>query len=307
MPRLPVLSLIILALAVLATAPAPADALTRKQIFGIGDLHAPGMLKAKRLLRLKPRSTRILADWNVARTDGWERTRVDRWYAAARAARVKPLLAFQGFNRHRAPSVARYARAARAAMRRWPRIKEWQAWNEANHRSQPVTYNHPRRAARYARALERVRCRGCTIVPITLVASNSPRTRRWIARFLRVYGKTPRIWALHTYGDVNRFSNTRLATFLGLHPRGRIWITETGGFARYDRGWRYSLKRQRRATRFAFRQAVRFRSRVDRLYWWEWRGQRHPRRAHWDSGLVDHRGKPRPAYRAARNQRFVRH
>ncbi len=285
--------------------PAPAGALTRKQIFGIGDVRLTSF-KERRLKALRPRAVRMNADWNVARSPGWERQRVDLWYHNALAAHLKPLLSFQGFDRRRIPSVRAYKRAAKAAMRRWPRIRDWQAWNEANHASQPATYRHPARAARYAKALERIRCRRCTILPITMVVGMSPTNRRWIARFLKVYGKTPRIWALHTYADTNRLTSSRLRSFVRRYRRGRIWITEAGGWARYDRGWRYSLKRQRRVARFTFRQALEFRSRVDRLYWWEWRGQRHPRRAHWDSGLVDHRGKPRPAYYAAKNQRFVR-
>ncbi len=297
-----VLLLFLLALAL----PASASALVPKQVFGIGDPHAPDMLSSTRLQKLRPESTRLIADWDVAKHEGFARQRVDRWYATSQAAGVPMLFSFQGYERRRIPSVRAYTAAVRRAMRRWPAIKEWQVWNEANHASQPATWKHPARAARYARAFERVRCRGCTVVPITIVASNSDLTQRWIRRFLRAYGRTPRIWALHTYGDVNRFTNARLAEFLRLHPRGRIWITETGGFATFDREWPFSLKRQARAARFAFRQALRFRSRVDRMYWWEWKGQRRPRRAHWDTGLINANGTVRPAYRVALRQRFLR-
>jgi hypothetical protein len=44
--------------------------------------------------------------------------------------------------------------------------------------------------------------------------------------------------------------------------------------------------------------------RVDRLYWWQWRGAPNPRHVRWDSGLLDNRGRPRPAYKAALRQRF---
>jgi hypothetical protein len=286
--------------------PASADALTRKQVFGIGDPHAPLMLNSKRLQALKPGSTRLNADWDVARTKGYERLRVDTWYASALANNVKPLLSFQGYNRKKVPTVKQYTRAVKAAMKRWPAIKEFQVWNEANHDSQPAVYNHPERAARYAKAFDKVRCRGCTVVPITIIVSTSTRTQNWVRRWLRAYGKTPRIWALHTYGDVNRFTNERLAQFLAQHPRGRVWITETGGFAKFDTRWKYSLARQARAARFAFRQALKFRSRVDRMYWWEWLGQKHPRRAHWDTGLLSTSGKVRPAYKVALRERFRR-
>jgi hypothetical protein len=236
---------------------------------------------------------------------GTERARVDAWYAQARAAGLKPLLSFQGFKQRRAPSVAAYGRAVRAAVARWPEIREWQAWNEANHVTQPATYRHPRRAAGYAKALERA-CPGCTVLPVTLQLSESTRTRRWLAAFLRAYGHTPRIWAVHGYSDANRYTFTRLTAFLRAHPRGRVWITETGALAKFAGTFPFDLARQQRATRYVFRAAVRFRSRIDRLYWWQWRGAARPRRVRWDSGLLDALGRPRPAYRTALAYRFRR-
>jgi hypothetical protein len=292
-----------LALALLAP---PAQALTRHQVFGIGNVGDPAALADPRLLALQPKATRYIANWNVARTSGAERDRVDAWYASARAAGIRPLLSFQGFKQRRAPTVLAYARAVRAAVARWPEIREWQAWNEANHKTQPPTYRHPARAARYAKALEHA-CPRCTVLPVTLQISNSRTTSRWLARFLRAYGHTPRIWAVHGYSDANRYTYSRLATFLREHPRGRVWITETGALAKFADTFPYSLARQQRATRFVFRAALRFRSRVDRLYWWQWRGDPRPRRVRWDSGLLDAAGKPRPAYRTALYQRFRRH
>src|SRR6476659_3910587 len=291
---------------VLGVLAAPASALTTRQVFGIGNVGDPSTLTDPHLLRLKPTATRFIADWNVARKRGAERDRVDAWYEAAQAAGLRPLLSFQGFNERHAPSVPTYARAVRAAIARWPRIREWQAWNEANHVTQPATYRHPERAARYAKALERA-CPRCTVLPITVQISNAGPTRRWIARFLRAYGHTPKIWAVHGYSDANRYTYTRLAGFLREHTRRRVWITETGALAKFAAAFPYDLARQRRATSFVFRAALRFRSRVDRLYWWQWRGDARPRRVRWDSGLVDAAGKPRPAYRSALTWRFRRH
>ncbi|MEA2296285.1 MAG: hypothetical protein QOE86_3924 [Solirubrobacteraceae bacterium] len=284
---------------------APASALTRGQVFGIGNVGDPSALFDPRLLALQPTATRFIANWDVARTAGAERNRVDAWYEQAQVAGLRPLLSFQGFKQRHVPSVAAYARAVRAAVARWPKIREWQAWNEANHVTQPATYRHPARAARYAKALERA-CPRCTVLPITVQISNSSSTRRWVAAFLRAYGHTPRIWAVHGYSDANRYTFTRLAGFLREHPHGRVWITETGALAKFATAFPYDLARQRRATSYVFRAATRFRSRVDRLYWWQWRGDPRPRRTRWDSGLVDASGKPRPAYRSALAWRFRR-
>jgi hypothetical protein len=299
---------LLLALLLLAVTAPGAGALVPRQVFGIGNVgpdpqatFADPALKA-----LHPRATRLIADWNVARTPGPERDRVDAWVHAALRARLKPLLSFQGFkSRRRAPTVHQYQLAVRAAVRRWPQVREWQAWNEANHPTQPATYRHPRRAARYALALE-AECWTCTVLPVTLQLSRSQSTRRWVAAWLAEYGHAPRIWALHGYSDANRATYDRLSWFMRTYRHGRVWITETGALAKFAQTFPYDLRRQRRATRYVFGAATRFRHRVDRLYWWQWRGASRPRHVRWDSGLLDARGRPRPAYRVALAQRFAR-
>jgi hypothetical protein len=284
----------------LAGVPARADALARHQVFGIGNTSE---LLAPRLEALKPGATRIIAPWNVALHANQDRARVDNWYAMAQAAGLDPLLSFQGKLGLKAPSVARFRSAFVAALRRWPRVGEWQTWNEGNHNSQPVTWKHPERAAHYARAMERA-CPRCTVLPITIVLSDGSPTQWWIKKWLRAYGRTPAIWAVHDYGDVNRGDSSRIRHFIQRHPRGRIWVTETGAFARFTNLWPYSLARQRRITPLVFRSALAHKNRIDRLYWWEWRG--HPRGARWDTGLMDVFGQPRPAYFAALKARFQR-
>jgi hypothetical protein len=301
---LPVL-LALIALA--ATAPA-AGALVPRQVFGIGNVgpDPQATFADPALEALRPRATRLIADWNVARTPGPERDRVDTWVHAATQARLQPLVSFQGFkSRRAAPTVRQYRLAVRAAIRRWPAVRQWQAWNEANHPTQPATYRHPRRAARYALALE-AECWTCTVLPVTLQISRSTATLRWTAEWLDEYGHAPRIWALHGYSDANRATYDRLSSFLRTHRRGRVWITETGALAKFARTFPFDLKRQRRVTRYVFGAATRFRGRVDRLYWWQWRGAARPRHARWDSGLLDARGRPRPAYAAALAHRFAR-
>jgi len=293
-----------LACIVLGSSATPARALTKKQVFGIGNIKDPRAFDDPRLKALRPKSTRMIVDYNVARTPGFERDRIDAWYNGALDARLTPLLTFQGANSE-APSLAKYSNAFGAALLRWPRIREWQAWNEANHIGEPATFAHPERAAAYGKAMER-RCPRCTVLPLTYALSDSRRSKRWLRRFLVAYGRTPKIWAVHAYTDANRFGFGLLERFLSAHPRGRVWITETGGLAKYIGPYDYDLARQKKATRFAFEAALRFRSRVDRMYYWEWYGQPDPRAARWDSGLVTFDGKPRPAYRKALRNRFKR-
>ena len=65
---------------------------------------------------------------------------------------------------------------------RYPWIRDYLTWNEANHCSQP-TCNNPKRAAQYYLAL-RKHCRGCRIVAADvldgskLVAVGARRSRR---------------------------------------------------------------------------------------------------------------------------------
>ena len=299
------LLLVLLLLAVMAPS---AHALVPRQVFGIGNVGPdPAETFADPALKaLHPRATRLIADWNVARTPGPERDRVDAWVRAATRAHLKTLLSFQGFKAHRpAPTVRQYQRGVRAAIRRWPQVREWQAWNEANHVSQPATFRNPRRAARYALALE-AECWTCTVLPVTLQLSRGAAISRWLDAWLDEYGHRPRIWAVHGYSDANRATYERLRWFLRAYPRGRVWITESGALAKFAGTFPYDLARQRRATRFVFGAATRFRRRIDRLYWWQWRGAARPRHVRWDSGLLDARGRPRPAYRVALAQRFAR-
>ena len=93
MPLRPLLS--VLLLLVTLAFPAGAQALTPRQVFGIGNVGVdPATAFADPALRaLHPRATRLIANWNVARTPGYERDRVDAWYEASLAAGLQPLLA----------------------------------------------------------------------------------------------------------------------------------------------------------------------------------------------------------------------
>ena len=85
---------------------------------------------------------------------------------AARAANVRVLL---GFGHSRDPSWRTRCRRSRpssarssAFRARYPWVRDYMTWNEANHCSQP-TCNNPERAAQYYLAL-RKHCSGCRIV-----------------------------------------------------------------------------------------------------------------------------------------------
>src|SRR3954468_8437366 len=77
------------------------------------------------------------------------------------------------------PSRARYAAAARAFIARFPQVRTYTTWNEANHQSQP-TADAPVAVAGYYDEL-RAACQSCTIVAADVIDSGSYAS--WLRRF----------------------------------------------------------------------------------------------------------------------------
>ena len=71
-------------------------------------------------------------------------------------------------------------------------------------------------------------------IPITIVVAANTETENWVKTFLHDYGRTPNIWALHNYNDVNFDNNKGVVWFMRLfHPK-TVWITETGAWNYFD-------------------------------------------------------------------------
>jgi hypothetical protein len=286
----------------LAASPPKSDAAV---VVGIGD-QLPHTFTEPLFNDLGIRYTRNFTAWNVAlkkRDRAW----LDGWIDAAEAAGVDPLISFSqavGSNCPRRPcvlpSVRQYTRAFRAFRKRWPSVRTFSPWNEANHRSQP-TFKNPKRAAQYYNVVRKL-CRGCTIVAADVIDEKN--MVKWLTEFKR-YAKRPRIWGLHNYRDTNRRSGQRLGgteTLLRT-VRGKVWITETGGLVKFvlpDRRTLFprSTSRAAKALRRTFALAKRFRARVKRLYIYNWNGS--SKRARFDAGLVNPNGTPRPGYRVVK-------
>lgn len=305
--RTPLLSLLAALLAALLLAPASASALTSKQIFGIGDQNDGALMFDDPLFAaLKPKATRYIANLSDVSKPGRDRDRIDKWYRGASAKGLRMLISLQKLNSRVLPTDAQYLRAFRAFRKRYPKVKEYSAFNEANHSTQP-TYRRPERAARYAMLAKRA-CPSCTIVGLTVVLGYEGDIG-YTRRFLAALPKKERrrvIFGLSTYSDTNRRSNQRLRKFMKAFPTGRVWFTEAAAWAQFvPPTWPYDLKRQARATKAVFDQARMYRSRVQRVYWYEWRGAALPAER-WDSGLLNPDGTPRPAYDVALKERFKR-
>lgn len=286
------------------TLPAAADA-ARPPAVGLGEQKA-SMFEDRRFLRLQLRDVRYIAPWDALR-DPVQRRRLDDWVEAARASGSRIVLGFERSVRSERlartlPAAARFEREFRRFRDRYPFIRDWIVWNEANHPFS-LTANRPGRAAAYFDAVA-WNCRGCRIVAADVldVSGMVP----WVRRFQRRAAHRPRIWGLHNYVDANGFKSAGTLALLRA-TRGKLWITETGGLVlrrEYDRGRvtrevRYSRRRAARATAHALDLACLSR-RIRRVYLYHWRAPRPV--TNWDSAFVGPRGGVRPAYRTLRRR-----
>ncbi|HWK29896.1 MAG TPA: glycosyl hydrolase [Solirubrobacter sp.] len=286
---------IVLAL-VLAT---PAAAATRPPLIGVGEQNV-SVFTDPAFESLGLRDVRFVAAYDALHSD-WQRQELDDYLTAARGAGVRVLLGF-GHSRdpekmHTLPSVARFEREFKAFRARYPWIKDYLTWNEANHCSQPTCRN-PARAAKFYLAL-RKHCRGCRIVAADVL--DGTKMVGWVRRFQKAVGKNRRvIWGIHNYIDANRF-RTRGTKALLAAVKGDVWFTETGGIVRRDNHSSLSLPQSPRhaaqATTWVFKLAA-LSSRVKRVYFYHWSAP--PLQATWDSAFVDRKDKPRPAYTVLR-------
>jgi hypothetical protein len=278
------------------TAPAPPHPRRHgRLVVGMGDQNAI-TFSTPAFLALKIRRARLIVSYDTASV-GFERRLVDQWMAAVRKAHVEPFVAFQHSRVHpaRLPTVAAYRDAVRAFRKRYPRVKVFTAWNEVNNQTQP-TAHHPERAAAYFDAL-RAQCQGCTLVAGDL--QDQAGDIAYLRRYRAALRSKPTIWGLHDYSDTNRFRSRGTRAFLRAVP-GQVWLTETGGVARFGRSFPFDLRRQARAVRYAFHLA-RSSTRIARMYLYNWLGAEPG--ARFDAGLVGPDGTTqRPAYAAVAHE-----
>jgi len=263
---------------------------------GIGEQH-PEMFTDAAFAPLGVKDARFVASYDALGNEA-ERTELDVYLGAARAAHVRVLLGF-GHSRnprlaHTAPSVKRFEREFVKFRARYPWVRDYLTWNEANHCGQP-TCRHPERAAQYYLAL-RKHCRGCRIVAADVL--DGSHLTQWTRAFQRAVGKRRVLWGLHNYIDANRF-RTRGTKALLRAVKGDVWFTETGGIVKRTNhsGVRLpqSTRHAAKATSHVFKLAA-LSARVKRVYFYHWSPAKTPG-ATWDSALVDAQARPRPAYK----------
>jgi polysaccharide biosynthesis protein PslG len=281
----------------LALAPA---AQARLQI-GIGEQSAQ-VFDDKRWQALDSPHMRLVVAWDALESD-WQTAEIDAWMAGARREGAKPLISF-GHSRQRRremylPTRDEYAAAFRDFQRRYPDVRTFQVWNEANHGTQP-TWRRPDRAARYFDAMKR-NCPRCTVAAPSVLDMDNMLS--WIRRFRRVVRRRVPIWSIHNHLDANRLRTIGTRKLLR-HTRGQVWFTETGGIVnRVVNGRRrkeYNKRNAVRATKQVFRLA-RLSRRVTRIYFYHWYAPEE-RRPRWDSAFIDPNGRARPALRVLKRE-----
>jgi hypothetical protein len=254
--------------------------------------------------RLGLRDVRYVTPWDALR-DPIQRQQLDAWMATARAAHARVLLGFVHSVRsaklaRTLPTKRRFEREFVRFHERYPFVRDWIPWNEANH-PLALTAKRPRRAARYFDAIAS-NCDGCRVVAADVLDVRG--MPRWVRKFRRAADHRPRIWGLHNYHDANGLRSNGTRALLRA-VRGKIWFTETGGLVvrrDYKDGvvtevQRYSLRHAARATRHVLNLA-RLSRRIRRIYIYHWQAPLPV--TNWDSALLDPHGRARPAYRTLR-------
>lgn len=276
-------------------APAKKSKAPAEKAIGVGDQNA-AFFAAPAFRALKIDKARRVVPWDTMSLPD-EQAGMDQWLAAAKRAGVEPLITF-GASRikpKKLPSVAEFRSAFEAFRKRYPQVRVYAPWNEINHVSQP-TAGHPDRAAAYYEVV-RDACKGCTVLAADVL--DQAGFERYLKRFTAaVDGAPPRLWGLHNYSDTNRFRTKGTRSMLRTVD-GDVWVTETGGVARFGRSFPYDLQRQARATAYTFK-LLDLSPRIRRLYLYNWTGS--PSGARFDAGLTNPDGSPRPAYRTLQRE-----
>jgi hypothetical protein len=226
------------------------------------------------------------------------------WIQNAESQHQQVLVAFyhSEYTPTRLPSVATYQRDVAKFIKLFPRVRQYQSWDEANRGNVPHAYSSPSAAtaAKYYQALIR-ECHGCTAIGLDVLdQENITPTLRYISEFKHEIGRLktimPKIWGLHNYSDVNRLQSWRtrdLVRALG----GQVWLTETGGIVQFGASFPNKhgsgLTRAAKVLKYTFAVAG-SEPQIKRLYIYDWTGGVSSTR--FDAGLMNHRDQPRPGY-----------
>jgi hypothetical protein len=281
------LALALLPAAAQAAAPATAPA-TAPVGIGIAD-NKPDMFVDARFQALHLRYARIDLRWDVL-SDATATAQLDTWMAGARATGAAPLVTFDRSPRRVSynPTSQQLVGALKALRARYPFVKDFSSWNEANMNKKPQL------VAKWWLAL-REACPTCNVLATDLL--DKPNMIPWAQRFVKAAGRTPKVWGLHNYVDANTLS-TKTTKKLLASLGGSFWFTETGGIVRRANNstlvFPTGTARAAKVTRFIFHKHTRLSPRIQRVYLYHW-DTGVGGGPTWDSGFVGPDGQARPA------------
>lgn len=292
--------------AILLTGATASTAAARSPIrVGIGDQSA-AMFDAPAYRALQMKTTRYFFPWNGMQ-DGYQLSRATEFVEKAQREGVSVLLHLSTddfrLKKAKLPSVAAYTAQLKKIVPyfRARGVREWGAWNEANHASQP-TYRDPRRAAQFYRAMYGVVGSKDTIVALDVLDQGGVERyqQRFYAALSPTYRKRAKVVGIHNYGDVNRGRSTYTASIIRTARKynraTRFWFTETGGLVEFGKSFRCSTSRAASKLKNVFTLAKRYRSQgVDRILLYNWTGPGCGK-TRFDAGLTGPTGETRVAY-----------
>ena len=262
-------------------------------IIGMSD-NRPETITDRRFRKSGIKRIRVLVPFDDVARGGGRRQTQDAWFHTARAYGIEPLVSFYRSYRSKRllPTPAQYRYHFRRFRQRYPWVRNFSTWNEANFPDAQPTGRYPERTAQFYK-IAKQECRGCNVLTVDFRADGSRHSAWWLKIFKRHIGGGPHRWGLVSHPDVNRFSTARTRWFLK-NTRGSVWVTEIGAVNFFGRGFRPNIGRQTRAMRFMMTQYPRVSHRIDRMYIYHWRAARGDRL--WDSALLSASGARRPAY-----------
>jgi hypothetical protein len=269
---------------------------------GVGDEH-PRMFANPLYQQLHTKIVRYIAPYDAV-THSYSLDQAITFIRSAEALHEQVLVAFyhSEYSPTRLPSVGAYQHDIEKFIKRFPKVRQYQSWDEANRGNIPHVLASPSAvaAAQYYQALIRV-CKGCTAIGLDVLDANdiSP-TLAYISEFKREIGHLetvmPKIWGLHNYSDINRLESWRtreLVHALG----GQVWLTETGGLVQFGGAFPNQhgsgLTRASKVLKYMFAVAGLY-PQIKRLYVYDWTGGTSSTR--FDAGLMNAREQPRPGY-----------
>jgi hypothetical protein len=298
----------LLAALAIALLPSAASAKTNVRV-GIGDQQV-SMFDQSLFQARKFKIVRYFVRWNVMQDDD-QLAAADAYVKRARQDHIQVLLHVSSddlrIKKAKLPSVAQYRTQIKRIVSHFRPlgVRDFGAWNEANHASQP-TYKSPTRAADFfveAYRAIKPRCSFCNVVALDVLDQVGVERymRSWYRHLSSTYRKRATLVGIHNYGDVNRrrttFTRSIIRQSHSFNSKTRFWFTETGGLVKFGRSFPCSKERARNRLKNMFSLARTYRtSGVERLYIYNWTGPSDGCDARFDAGLVNFDGTPRPGY-----------